>query len=254
MSTGLSFFKIEQIPRIEHCEKHGHYESRNQVGKIWTICPKCNAEESANRAAAEKAREELERISAFEKKLGSAGIPPRFLDRTFASYEATSSGQQQAAEMALKLSQEINAGHGASAIFCGKPGTGKTHLAVAVGHNVIKYGKAVLFITVQRMVRRVKDSWRSESKESESDVVKLLVQPDLLILDEIGVQFGTDFEKNLLFDVLNERYENRKSTLLLSNLTANEVRVFLGDRVFDRLREDGGKCVPFTWDSHRGKA
>ena len=56
----------------------------------------------------------------------------------------------------------------------------------------------------------------------------------------------------MMFDILNERYENRLPTLLLSNLTAGEVKNFLGERVFDRLREDGGECVVFDWSSHRG--
>lgn len=56
----------------------------------------------------------------------------------------------------------------------------------------------------------------------------------------------------LLFDVLNERYERRKPTLMLSNLTAQEVAAYLGERVMDRLREDGGRVIVFDWESHRG--
>ncbi len=77
--------------------------------------------------------------------------------------------------------------------------------------------------------------------------------PDLLILDEVGVQFGSDTEKLILFDVLNERYERRRPTILMTNLTLEEVADFLGDRIIDRLREDGGEFIPFDWESHRGK-
>jgi DNA replication protein DnaC len=57
-----------------------------------------------------------------------------------------------------------------------------------------------------------------------------------------------------MFDILNERYEKRHPSLLLSNLTPGEVKTFLGERVYDRLREDGGQCVPFDWESYRRKA
>jgi DNA replication protein DnaC len=80
-----------------------------------------------------------------------------------------------------------------------------------------------------------------------------MVFPDLLILDEVGVQFGSDTEKLLLFDVLNERYEQRKPTLLLSNLALDGVKAFLGERIYDRLREDGAEAVVFDWDSWRGR-
>ena len=79
----------------------------------------------------------------------------------------------------------------------------------------------------------------------------LMSEPDLLILDEVGVQFGSDFERNTLFDVLNERYELRKPTIFLSNLGREDLAEFLGERVMDRLREDGATVVPFDWPSYR---
>ena len=54
--------------------------------------------------------------------------------------------------------------------------------------------------------------------------------------------------------MLNERYELRKPTIFLSNLASDELADFLGERVMDRLREDGGRVVPFAWESYRGKA
>jgi DNA replication protein DnaC len=113
--------------------------------------------------------------------------------------------------------------------------------------------RSVLFTTVMRAIRRVKDTWNRENTESETQAIAALVFPNLLILDEVGVQFGSDTEKLILFDVLNERYERRRPTLLLSNLALDEVKVYLGERVFDRMREDGGEVITFTWESHRAK-
>ena|ERR1035437_2506167 len=239
------------------CEKEGHGEftSRNVFGSIWTKCPKCNEIEKIAKQADDEAKDRAEKLRIWQNKLGEAGIPERFHDRTLENYSASNDGQRNALNFATTYAESFGSDEskGRSAIFCGKPGTGKNHLATAIGMSLMKRGKSVAFITVQRMVRRVKDSWRNDSDESESDVISMLTWPDLLILDEIGVQFGTDFEKNLLFDVLNTRYEKRKSTLLLSNLPASEVKNFLGDRVYDRLREDKGQCIPFDWQSSRGK-
>ncbi len=246
--------KTEIETKPDNCAEHGAFESKNYFRNIWSGCPQCAAERQAQeqREANEKAA--IDKHRAWQKKLGEAGIPERFHLRTLENYVATNQGQREALAFAIGYAEAFDeaSSAGRSAIFCGKPGTGKTHLAVGIGLHVMKSGKLALFTTVQRMVRRVKDSWRKGSEESESDVIGLLVQPDLLILDEIGVQFGTEFEKNLMFDVLNERYEKRRPTLLLSNLTVPEVKAFLGERVYDRLREDGGRCVPFDWESHRG--
>ncbi len=245
-----------------HCDIHGEFESRNVIASIWTKCPVCESEALAKRDAEEAQKEAEWRIKVWQKKLGESCIPELFHSRTQATYIAKSDGQKRALEFATEFASkfdEINK-TGRSAIFCGKPGTGKTHLAIGIGLAVMTKQKSpqwsntflVQFITVQRMVRRVKDAWRKDSEISETEVIDLLVEPDLLILDEIGVQFGTEFEKNLMFDVLNERYEKRRSTILISNLPPAEVKIFLGERVYDRLREDGGECVPFDWDSHRG--
>lgn len=248
--------QTEKATRPANCDKHGNFESRNVFAGVWSRCPVCMAEDKAEQVRDEAERAASEKVRVWQRRLGEAGIPERFHNRTLASYTATNAGQRSALAFAQSYAdgfdEVLKAGR--SAIFCGKPGTGKTHLAVGIGLHAMTLGKLVMFTTVQRAVRRVKDSWRKDSTESETDVIDMLVEPDLLILDEIGVQFGSEFEKNLMFDILNERYEKSRPSLLLSNLTAPEVKAFLGERVYDRLREDGGKCIPFDWSSHRGKS
>lgn len=239
-----------------NCESHGDFVSRNVFRSVWSGCPQCAADRQAAEQRESEEKAAIERHRAWQKRLGESGIPERFHTRTLESYNARSEGQKRALDFATSYAAEFSRSgiSGRSAIFCGKPGTGKTHLAAGIGLKVMAGNGLVLFTTVQRMVRRVKDAWRKDATESESDVIRLLVEPDLLILDEIGVQFGTEFEKNLMFDILNERYEKRRPTLLLSNLMPADVKLFLGERVYDRLREDGGVCVPFDWESHRGRA
>lgn len=237
----------------EVCVKHGDFISRNVFGSVWTKCPECAAEKQATDRRDAEAKAAIERQRAWERRLGEAGIPERFRDRSLVNYATKNAGQERAllfaTEFAEGFEEVLKTGRGA--IFCGKPGTGKTHLAVAIGLYVMACHKLVMFTTVQRMMLRLKDSFRRDSAESEKSIVDLMVQPDLLILDEIGVQFGTEFEKNALFGILNERYEKRRPTLLLSNLTVLEVKAFLGERIYDRLREDGGKAIAFDWDSYR---
>lgn len=238
------------------CPTHGDYEAKHIIRSIWTRCPTCKqeAEDSERRQREEAAA--ASRRASWIAALGRAGIPDRFQNRSLDNFLVENDGQRKAMEFAKdyteNIAQALNTGR--SAIFIGKPGTGKTHLAVAIGQHAMREKNAdVLFITVMRAIRSIKDTWAKGSEQSESQAVAALVAPDLLILDEVGVQFGSDFEKNVLFDVLNDRYEQRKPTIFLSNLTKPEVAAFLGERVMDRLREDGGAVIPFTWDSVRGQ-
>jgi DNA replication protein DnaC len=238
------------------CERHGEYEVLAQqiLGRTTRIfgCPKCAAEAEAHKAEAEALEEEKRRRRAWEVKMEDAGIPERFRTRTLSTYAPLHDGQRRALDFARSYAEGFSGAQGQGALFLGLPGTGKTHLAVGIALELMQQGRRAAFCTVMRAVRAVKESWRRDATQTESKVIQSLVSPDLLILDEVGVQFGSEAEKLILFDVLNERYERCKATLLLSNLTAPEVRDYLGERVMDRLREDGGKVLVFDWASYRG--
>jgi len=237
------------------CETHGEYESRQRFER-WSCCPACSEEQ---RKAEEQARQEADARKAAERwemALGAAMIPLRFQTRTLDSYVVRQNGQESALEFAKRYAEDFPAAHqtGRSAIFTGRPGTGKTHLAAGIALHVMKNFRAkVLFSTVSRAIRRVKDTWNTHG-ERESDAIALMTEPDLLILDEVGVQFGSQTEKNILFDILNERYENTLPCILISNLPVNELTQFIGERVYDRLKEGGGKCIVFDWESERKAA
>lgn len=247
--------------RQEFCEQHGAFEAKSYtiLGRSmpWSTCPACAAEEAARKKAAEEAKALQARLHAWQRKIGQSGIPERFHDRTLDTFVATTDKQRRALAFAQEYATEFDQvlQTGRSALFVGKPGTGKTHLACGIGLHVMReQNRTVLFTTVMRAIRRVKDSWRRDSRETESQAIETLVAPDLLILDEVGVQFGTEFERNILFDVLNERYEKRRPTILMSNLAVADVTTFLGERIMDRLREDGGALIVFDWESYRGRA
>ena len=239
------------------CIKHNvAYTSTNYIGDHWTECPKCMIEirdAEAKKQIERDKQAELERQQRrWIAKIGKAAIPERFKDRTLDSYIAKTSGQQTALafckEYANNFDEVLKTGR--SAIFCGRVGTGKTHLAIGIALSIMQQQRSPVFVTVQRLIRRVKDSWHTK-EETESEVIEAFASPDLLILDEIGVQFGSEFEKQILFDVLNERYEKLKPSILLSNIPKKQLGEYLGERVADRLRENGGKMIPFDWDSHR---
>ena len=241
-------------PRAETCQTHGAYDSRNLFGSIWSGCPECDRIATEKRDQDQKAKEAKEALARWNKRIGGSGIPPRFQDRSLENFKATTEAQQRA----LTAAQEYVSGFaeilttGRSVIFTGRPGTGKTHLAAAIGMALLKENRKVLFTSVLRAVRRVKDSWRRDSNETETDAIRAMVEPDLLILDEVGIQFGSETEKLLMFDILNERYENRRPLILLTNLPVKDAQAYLGERIFDRLREDGGQHIPFDWESYRG--
>lgn len=248
--------KADKPTEVRNCKRHGTYTSTNFIGDYWTECPSCIA---IKRKEVEKQEEEKFKALAKERelrrwmvKVKSAAIPERFRDRTLDSYIAKTSGQKDALAFAKDYAENFDEvlQTGRSCIFVGKPGTGKTHLAIGIALSIMQQQQSALFVTVQRLIRRVKDSWHTK-EETESEVIDAYASPDLLILDEVGVQFGSEFEKQVLFDVLNERYEKLKPSILLSNIPSEQLSDYLGERVTDRLRENKGRMIGFNWDSYR---
>lgn len=245
------------------CATHGPYVAKvttfhvtDKPTVITSRCPTCREEAQAAEDARKQAEAAAERNRRVAGLFGRAGIPPRFADRTFDGYRTDGRGQKLALSVCKAYAEawpEKRAG-GASLVLTGSPGTGKTHLACAVASHVVQeHLSAVLFVTVSAMLRAIKETYRKDSERTEQDVINRLCEPDLLIIDEVGVQVGSEHEKLLMFEVLNERYQSMRPTILISNLSVDELEEFLGHRVMDRYRECGA-VLAFDWDSYRGRA
>ena len=87
----------------------------------------------------------------------------------------------------------------------------------------MQQGHSVYFTSVLKVTRSVKDCYRLDARKSVQQSIDELQKPALLILDEVGVQFGSDTEKLILFEILNGRYEAMLPTMLISNLSEPEL-------------------------------
>lgn len=239
-----------------HCETHGDYESSAvRIGDKWREqgCPECSKLREAEEDAKRQRQQTENKRRHIERLYSRSGIPPRYTKRTVENFRAESPEQEKAKESVRRylLARDEMFKRGAGVIMAGNPGTGKTHLACAIGNAVMQSGKTVLFITVPAMLRKIRSSYRSDAKTTEQGEIDSLRDIDLLIIDEIGVQRGTESEEHLIFEVINERYSCFKPTVLISNLNTDGIKKYLGERTIDRMREGGGKFIPFTWGSYR---
>lgn len=246
------------------CEKHGEFEQRTRVstGPVklstrGTSCPHCLAEELSKLKQEQVATDERAKQRRIAELLDNLQLPERFKSCTLQNYEPVN----EDAKRCLRLCQAYAAKwpdrlkQGGGLVMCGMPGTGKNHLALAIAKHVIQtHQDSALFTTALRVARAFKSTWSKNAERTESEVIRAYTDPDLLIIDEVGVQFGSDSEKLILFEIINTRYEKMRPTILISNQTREELGAFIGERVIDRMNDGGGCTLAFTWSSYRSRA
>lgn len=138
-------------------------------------------------------------------------------------------------------------------IFLGKSGTGKTHMATALGIEACKKNLRTRFATCYGLVNELIEA----RKEKElSLVLKRYTRPDLLILDELGYIPFSKEGSELLFQVLAERYE-RGAVMITTNLGFGDWTQVFGNQVMtaallDRLTHKA-HIINCTWESYRLK-
>lgn len=249
-------FHEKPLERSEECATHGPYVAKCYMRDIWVGCPACARQSEEARLEAERIAEGKRKAAAWAKVMGCAGIPERFQNRTLGNYIPENPQQERMLAVCRDFAGdfELVRRTGRSMLLLGLPGTGKTHLSVGIALQIMECGRTAVFTTASRIFRSIRDTYGKKSERTEGEAMAAYTQCDLLIIDEVGVQRGSDFERDALFDVINERYENLRPTIILSNLTLEECKKYLGERVFDRLRENGGKAFVFDWESYRGKA
>jgi DNA replication protein DnaC len=251
--------KAIEVDRME-CATHGEYFARAIVGRDGspilkiTHCLICERKTAKQREAEGAAKEAKARQARIESRFAQSGIPSGFVNRTFATFDAETQEQRAALERCQRFANEfpVALSSGASLVMLGGIGTGKTHLAVAIAHQVMARAHTVMYSTAMELVSRLRDTMRRDAAVSTTELIDMAGAVDLLILDEFGVQGATEDVRAHLTNVLDRRYRNAKPTIMISNMNGKEFAEYVGDRVADRLRERS-RAIQFNWESQRTK-
>lgn len=230
------------------CEIHGQYD--------WHWCPECRDIEIKEAEIKEAALEKKFKIEKYNRE---SNIPKRFkgldINKIDLNYHKKKEDNKK-----LKSTVSTVKGYlstyperllkGASGFFSGECGTGKTMLACMMVENIINQGHSAHYVTAWQMIQEIRKGY-GKIEESISFFVNQYINKSFLVIDEVGVQHGTDDERILLYQVIDGRYNEVKPTIIISNSMNPVEDGYLDLRTIDRLTDGGGFSITFNGESYR---
>lgn len=120
-----------------------------------------------------------------------------------------------------------------SLLMLGNTGLGKTHLSLAIAGQVIRRGYGVIYASAQNILNKLESEkfGRSDSADTENS----LLGCDLLILDDLGTEFSTQFTVSAIYNIINSRLLASKPTIISTNLSMEQLESIYTQRISSRI-------------------
>ncbi|MED0689935.1 ATP-binding protein [Bacillus licheniformis] len=247
--------KMQEVDEV--CPTHG-CNLIVAFGKA-PICMECGKEEKARK---EKEMAEEASLAYYKRNTyswlskHSIFLDDTLRDASFDNYKTEDAETRRNKEMALNFAREYYKGATYNTIFTGKAGTGKSHLSMSMLKVVNEYSKPYrkcLFVSVDEMMRRIKDSFNNkDSYYTEQRMIDLLTSADLLVMDDLGAETGaitsdktaTDFTTRTLYAIINGRMN--KPTIITTNLSSRDMAKMYDSKLISRMfRGTDGHVISF---------
>jgi DNA replication protein DnaC len=185
------------------------------------------------------------REKAAAQALADARIPPRYQGCEFSSFVTYPNDRLLNAVAKARRFAESFPVVDKGLMIIGPPGIGKTHLAVSALKQAVRTtGAQARYYDTRGLLTQIRSTYNSTTKTAEMDVIRPVMEAQLLILDDLGAERLTDWVEETMNVIVNSRYNAKLPTIFTSNYEdvpgsddMNSLFVRVGFRLHSRLRE-----------------
>ncbi|MEY8463292.1 ATP-binding protein [Streptococcus merionis] len=236
---------IHKIPLLQ-LDKIVKIAGEDKSRKPSPFCPECVLErrDEQEQEVVEKYLNANVYLKTYNVLMRDSTIPNELKEAAFDNFIAETSEEKQLLGFAKAQVKKYLEGMSGNTLITGSTGIGKSHLSIAIakalneGYKARGEPKSVLFISLTELVKQIKEGWNygKGAALTEFEAVNLLKSVDYLVLDDLGaknaiVRPKSDWEQDLLFDILN----NRKNTIINTNLNGEELKTVYNERNYSRI-------------------
>ncbi|MDD7613966.1 MAG: ATP-binding protein [Oscillospiraceae bacterium] len=119
-----------------------------------------------------------------------------------------------------------------SLLLYGKTGLGKTHLSLAIAGNAVEEGYGVIYSSAQNLFNKLE---KDKFGKADANTEEAILDCDLLIIDDLGAEFTTQFTVSALYNIVNSRELESKPTIISTNLMPEQLTKAYGERIASRI-------------------
>lgn len=220
--------------RAELLKKHGYPENYSDVQYA---CPKCGDSGYVDYKMCDCMRRALTEAGYESSGLGGL-IRTQSFENFSLDYYTNTVENRAKMEGSLRtlrgFAENFSEDTYKNFLLAGNTGLGKTHLSTAVARRVIERGYDVLYVTALGMVGDFEARRFGDGSGIRNDPARY-TEAELLIIDDLGTEMTNQFTISCLYDVINVRINQRKSTIINTNIALRELETRYSERISSRL-------------------
>jgi DNA replication protein DnaC len=241
----------DSIPKCQICGKE-YIESTYTVRDSnyyntvkYRLFPTCDCGRKREEQK-EKGQARAKYIIKFKQIVGE-----RFYNKTFSNFKKADNPKAYSECLGYVRNLEENLKQGKGLCLTGNVGSGKTHLISAMIDWIAriakrkKFDKKIIFKTSVDLITTIKYSFDNTVRDKTLDdwdlnterLMELFETCNLLIIDDLGTEKTTDWSSELLYKIIDTRYSNLKATIITTNLSTQELKDKLSERLMSRIYE-----------------